>query len=143
MQVRALMATDLATVGPNDSLQTAVDIMLERAIGSVIVCDVQHTPLGIVTKSDVLRAASEEGKPLDEIGVSPVMSQPLETIRPTATVQTALNRLAEAGIKRLVIVDDMELIGIVTMTDIALHLPEEVSEVRHAERHREEWTEED
>lgn len=142
MQVRALMATDLATVEPNDSLQDAVDVMLERAIGSVIVCDAQRTPLGIVTKSDVLRAASREGQPLTDIGIAPVMSQPLETIRPTATVQTALTRLAETGIKRLVIVDDLELVGIVTMTDIALHLPEEVSEVRHTERHREEWTEE-
>lgn len=142
MQVREQMSTDLATVAPADRLQTTVDVMLDRGVGSVIVCDDDRTPVGIVTKSDVLRAASAEGLPLDDIPVQSVMSRPLETIQPGASVQTALDRLQETGIKRLVVLDGLELEGIITLTDIAKSLPELVSEVRQQYVRRNDWTQE-
>lgn len=142
MQVNELMTTELATVGRNDDLLTAVEIMLDRHIGSVVVGDDDGSPIGIVTKSDALRAVAEADTRLQDLGVSAVMSSPLETVQATATVQTALREMAESDIKRLVVVENMALVGIVTMTDIATHLPEEVAAVRNNERQRHDWTDE-
>lgn len=139
MQVGDIMTTDLVTVGREATLKDAAVAMLKHRAGSVLVIE-DDTPIGIVTESDVLRAAASSDRPLDEIDVSPAMSEPLVTTTRTASVQTAIRTMADEGVKKLVVIDGIDLSGIVTMTDIALHLPEELESVRKVEDERGEWT---
>lgn len=129
MRVADIMSAELVTVERSEALSAAVEGMLEASAGSALVLD-DGAPVGIVTSSDVLRAALEAGSALDGVEVDGAMSSPLVTIEPSATVTHALEVMAEHGIKKLPAVEQLNVRGIVTTTDIALKLPEHLAEVR-------------
>ena len=66
MQVRQIMSSPVVTVGVEASLRDAVGEMLDREVGSVVVVDAG--PVGIVTRTDALRAARRDGESLSELG---------------------------------------------------------------------------
>ena len=138
MLVRDLMSTELVTVERDASLATAVEAMLDARTGSALVID-DRVPVGIVTSSDVLRAVLESGRPVDALDVDGTMSRPLVTIEPTATVTRALELMAEEGVRKLPVVEQLSIQGVVTTTDIARQLPEHVAEVRRLESKGGRW----
>ena len=133
MQAHDLMSTDLVTVGRDAPLSAAVERMLEARAGSAVVLSPDGAPVGIVTNSDVLRATLDTGRPLSEIVVEDVMSAPIESIEPTADVNRVLDRMAEHGIKKLPVIEGLDLVGVVTTTDVARQLPEYVAAIRNLE----------
>ncbi|WP_254864630.1 CBS domain-containing protein [Halovivax gelatinilyticus] len=126
MEVREIMSSPVLTAGPDDSLRTAAGLMLDHRVGSVVVMD--EGLAGIVTESDVLRATYVERERLDELVVADVMSTDLATITSTTSVTSALRTMEEENVKRLPIRGGKKPLGIVTLTDIAWHLPDRLRE---------------
>lgn len=143
MLVEETMSTDIVTCSVEASLQAAVERMLENRVGSVIVLN-GETPVGIATETDTLHAGYVTEQPFTEIPLQKVMSQPLVTISPTKTLRRATKRMSEDGVKKLVVVEDMELLGIVTTQDIVDNYHELKSEVtdlvRRTRRTGTNWT---
>ncbi len=137
MNVAEVMSTPAITVSPNDTLETAVEVMLSNTIGCVVVVD--HGVVGILTRSDVLKALTAQRATLTSASVESGMSHRPITITPEVSVETALRTMEEAEVKKLPVVADLELVGIITMTDIARQLPARVQEARRAFERREEW----
>ena len=119
MQVRDVMTTGCVTVPPSATLADCVTRMLMAGTGSVVIAD--DAPMGIVTESDVLVAARDIGEPLADIPARVAMSQPIERIEPGATVRKAAARMSDHGIKKLLVADGVETVGVVTMTDLVWH----------------------
>lgn len=117
MLVEAVMTTDLVTVPIEDSLQAGVELMLRNGVGSVIVRE-DGVPTGIVTETDALYASGVTERPFTELPIRKVMSNPLITISPDKTLRRATQRMHEEGIKKLVVAEEMTLVGIVTTQDI-------------------------
>lgn len=138
MRVTEVMTDELATVPSHVSLEHAVEVMLRHRVGSVLV--VKDGVVGILTRSDVLRLLYERGEPLDALGVRAAMTADVVTIAPDATVARALRTMAAHGVKRLPVREDFDVIGIITLTDIARHQPERVREVRATIAQKESWT---
>lgn len=138
MQVRESMSSPAVTIAPDTTLHDASGKMLEYRIGSVIVVD--QGPIGILTRSDVLRIAYSTETPLTDQQVREGMSKDLVTIEQTSSIETALETMEEHGIKKLPVVHNLELLGIITMTDIARHQPEHAREVRNRLERKDEWT---
>lgn len=138
MLVRDLMATDVVTVDREATLAEAARTMLQAGAGSIIVTT-DGNPTGIVTKTDALAAGSAGGRSFDEIGVAEVMSSPLETIQPDATVRAAVDRMTAAGVTKLPVVDGLSLDGIITMTDVVTRYHDIVREAHDLEARREDW----
>jgi CBS domain-containing protein len=139
--VSEVMTEDVVAVPVERTLGDAVALMLEHGIGSVIVTR-DGDPAGIVTETDVLIAGHETGRPLAEIDLESAMSHPLVTIEPDATIRAAVERMRRSRIKKLPVVDGIEVVGILTQEDVVFAHPDLVREaVRHEER-RAEWDEE-
>jgi CBS domain-containing protein len=143
MRVRELMSTDLVTVPTETDMQTVAERMLYNRVGSVLVTN-DGTPCGIVTETDALTVGYAADKPFSAVSVVAAMSQPLQTIEPTATVRTAATRMVEEDIKKLPVVDGLDVQGIVTMSDIVRAHSDLLNEARKLERGRggrdpEEW----
>ncbi|WP_245902754.1 CBS domain-containing protein [Salinigranum rubrum] len=119
MQVRDVMTTDCLTVPSSATLADCVSRMLMAGTGSVIIDD--DGPLGIVTESDVLRAACDIDEPLGDIPAHVAMSHPVERIEPTATVRKAAQRMHDLGIKKLLVARGLDPVGVVTVTDLVWH----------------------
>lgn len=138
MQIADIMSTPAVTVREDATLHEAIGTMLDERVGSVVV--VEAGPAGILTRSDCLRAAYHVGGALDGLPVTRAMSTDLVTTTPGTSLRKGLGLMEVHEVKKLPVVDDLELVGVVTMTDIARHLPERVREVGTSLERKDEWT---
>jgi CBS domain-containing protein len=138
MLVSDVMSTDPVTCGVGASLETAARRMLDRGVGSVVVLS-DDDPVGILTETDTLRAGVLTDRPFGEVAVREVASGPLVTVTGSATVRKAVDRMHEEGIKKLPVVEDRDLIGIVTRSDIAAHYSDFVREAHEIDSQRDRW----
>lgn len=135
MLVRDVMSTDIVTVPVDATLADAVERLLANGIGSVVVL-ADGNPTGIVTETDALAAARETGAPLAEIDLRRFRERPVATTAPDRTVQAVARRMGDEGVKKLPVMADLDLVGMVTLTDIVYHLSDIRSEAQSlADRH--------
>ena len=111
-----IMTTKVVTLDISELVEEALRLMIKFDIGSVVVVD-RQIPVGIVTERDVTRAALR-GDSLLKIPVRSLMSRPLQTATPNMEVQKAFETMLKLGVRRLPVVDDEKLVGIVTEKDL-------------------------
>ena len=117
-RVAEVMTRGVKTLTPEATAYEAASLMDVVDIGSVVVIDEEEAPVGIVTRSDILRAVVRF-KDLQKVRLRDgVMSFPVATIGPDADVATASKMMGERGIKRLPVVKGERLVGIVSATDL-------------------------
>jgi CBS domain-containing protein len=109
--IRDVMTDSAKSVTADTPAREAAAVLVEEEIGSVVVADAD----AIVTKTDFL-AGMKAGQ-LD-VPISELMTEPVITVQQDADIQTAIDRMGEYEIKRLVVEDDTEIVGIVSTTDI-------------------------
>lgn len=116
--------TEIMTEAPIDTIERgltaafAANVMKERARGSLVVVD-SGKPVGIITERDLVRRVIAENKSPAATKVGDIMSEPLISVGPEATISAAANVMYENGIRRLPVIEDGRLIGMVTSTDLA------------------------
>jgi len=138
MLVADIMVADVVTCDADATVRTAGRQMLECGVGSVVVVGAD-APVGILTETDTVRAGVVTDRPFDDIAVREVASTPLVTTRGDVTVRKAVSRMTEEGIKKLPVVEDADLLGIVTRSDVASHYREFVREAHALDDRREDW----
>jgi CBS domain-containing protein len=120
--VQDIMSKDVITIPIQASMAESAKIMGAHHIGSLIV-EVDATPTGIITERDLLSKVLAKGKKPEKVFVREVMSSPLLTIIPTATIrEAAQSMIAKKG--RLVVFKEGLLIGIITAADLIKSFPE-------------------
>lgn len=120
--VKEAMKTNLAVVSPDISVFEAAKIMKKRKVGNVIIVKDKQA-IGILTESDILKKVVAEGKNPKEVLVKNVMSTPLLIIDPYVTLDDAMETMGKCNIRRLPVVENDELIGIITQRDISRMSP--------------------
>ena len=118
--VKDLMTKDVLTIESNKTVIEAAALMSKNDVGDLVVME-NSTPVGIVTERDFVRRVLAVGKPTTT-KVSEVMSTPLKVIDPEAPIKEAARRMVSRGIRRLAVIKDNKLVGIITATDFARHL---------------------
>jgi len=124
--VRDVMVTDVKTVRPDSSVREVVQKMNKFDVGSIVVVQ-ENRPVGIITERDILRKILEPG--LDPLAVRArqIMSSPIATVREDISVEEAARTMTKRRIKKLPVVRDGKLIGIVTATDLVKSQPQTIS----------------
>ena len=118
--VKDLMTKNVVTIDSNKTITEAAALMSEKGTGDLIVMD-DNTPVGIVTERDFVRRVLAEEKSAHS-KVSEVMTRPLKVIDPAAPIKEAARRMVNNGIRRLPVIKDNKLVGIITAADFARHL---------------------
>jgi len=121
MSVREIMRSPVETISPGAAVVEAAERLRDAGIGSLVVVH-GGEPVGIITESDVVAVAAARGD-TDALTVRDVMSGDLVTIDPESTVEAAVERLRTNDVKKLPVIDDGKLAGIVTTTDISDYVP--------------------
>jgi len=140
MQVRELMSTEVVTIPVDATVADAVDRLLAAGVGSVIVVDSDDTPIGIVTETDALTVARDTGDSLADIDVRAVGHRPVVTTSPDTSVHTVARRMAEERVKKVPVMAALDLVGIITLTDIVWHLSNIRQEQSDIAALRTEWS---
>jgi CBS domain-containing protein len=118
--VKDLMTKDVLTIDVNRTVIEAAVLMSQNDVGDLVVME-NNTPVGIMTERDVVRRVLAVGKSTST-RVSEVMSTPLRVIDPEAPIKEAARRMVSKGIRRLAVIKDNQLVGIITVTDFARFL---------------------
>ncbi len=110
----------------SNSEVTALDIsklMVKNKIGSVLVMDSQHIPIGIITERDIIKKVCVKNILPNEINFKEIMSSPVITIMSYDSIETATQQMTSNKIKRLpVLEENKEIVSILGITDITKHL---------------------
>jgi CBS domain-containing protein len=118
MQVKQIMTTDVRTVSPNDTVTKAASIMEQLNVGSVPVTD-NNRVVGIVTDRDIVLRGVAKGKDSNQ-KISEIMTTNIKYVSPEVDVHTAADIMAENQIRRLPVVENDNLVGIVAIGDLAV-----------------------
>ena len=138
MLVAELMTADVVTVDHEAMLDDAVERLVGNGVGSVVVVKSGY-PSGIITESDALETALRSGRALSAIPVEQVSNSPIVTTAPDATVQRVARQMADEDVKKVPVVDDLDLVGIVTHSDIVWHLSDIEDEATRLDQVRDRW----
>jgi len=118
MDVEKIMVKDVIAVDANVKVKEAVKLMNEYEIGCLIV-ENKGKVAGIVTERDLLKRVIEESKDPERVNVSEIMSQPLIVGSPHMDIEDVVRQMFKYKIKKLPIIEDGNLLGLVTLTDVA------------------------
>ncbi|KQM12173.1 hypothetical protein AOA80_04075 [Methanomassiliicoccales archaeon RumEn M1] len=122
--VKDYMVRKLEVVSPDDSVQSAIELMVENDQGSVIVVDPDDKVVGIFTERDVLRRYLTSQDKFLHLKVSEVMSSPVTTVSTDTPVAEALAIMNRKNIRRLPVVDENNhMIGFVSWMEMFKNLP--------------------
>mgnify|MGYP006303467281 CR=1 FL=1 len=120
--VKEAMKTNLAIIKPNQTVLEAAKLMKKRKIGNVIVAE-DKQPIGILTESDILKKVVAEGKNPNDVIIKDVMSTPIIIVDPYITLEEALKTMGKCNVRRLPVIENNKLIGIITQRDISIISP--------------------
>jgi CBS domain-containing protein len=118
--VKDLMTKNVVTIDEDKTVAEAAGLMAEHDIGDLVIMH-NNSPVGIVTERDFVRRVLAEGKSRN-IKVSEVMTTPLKVIDPEAPIKEAARRMVNRRIRRLPVIKNNKLVGIITTADFAKHL---------------------
>ncbi|RMF28891.1 MAG: CBS domain-containing protein [Candidatus Nitrosothermus koennekii] len=115
--VHELMSKNVITIDDDKTAYDAAKIMAEKDIGTLIIVK-DEKPIGIVTERDLVKRICAKDLKASEVIIKDIMSKPLITIQPNMPIELAATLMAENKIRRLPVVKDEKLVGIITTADI-------------------------
>ena len=119
MKVREIMTTEVATAQPDSTLEEVASMMKAEDTGAIPVLD-EDELVGIITDRDIVVRCIAEGRDATETNVEDILTEDLATIEPDADVEEAARLMSERQIRRLPVVEDGVLVGVVSLGDIAI-----------------------
>lgn len=120
--VRDVMSKDVKVVRPDSSVKEVVATMNKFDIGSIVIVQGDR-PVGIITERDILRRIVEPCLAPETLTARQVMTSPVLTISETASIDEAAKLMARKRVKKLLVMSNQKIVGMVTFTDIVTHVP--------------------
>jgi len=123
-QVRELMTPDPEHLSADDTLVTAAQRMRDADVGSLPICDADGQVTGIITDRDiVVKCVAESGDPATAT-VGSIASEMVYTVGPDDQIENALSVMEDHQVRRLPIVEDGKLVGMLAQADVARTMSE-------------------
>lgn len=119
MKVREIMSKDVASLRSDDSIERAAQLMKQYNCGSIPVCT-QDKLIGIVTDRDIAVRSVASGEDVTQRKVGDIMTDSVVFGSPEMEIADAARLMSDRQIRRLPIVENNSLIGIVALGDISL-----------------------
>ena len=134
MVVKDIMSSPVVTLDENSTSNKVATLMDENDLGCVIVTNKAGKPVGIITERDlVIRVLAKNLVP-DAIKAKEIMTSPLVTIQPEATISEAARRMSGMDIRRLGVVYKGNLVGLISSRDILGVMPELIEIIQERTR---------
>jgi CBS domain-containing protein len=125
--IKEIMSAKLETIDITKNAQEAAKKMNDKRISSLLVVDGDNKneePLGIVTERDLVIRVCAAGTSSKDVGVREIMSSPIVTVEPQATVETAAELMLSNKVRHLLVKDEQtgKPIGIIAPSDLNKYL---------------------
>ena len=134
--LKNIIRLDLHSVKPEDDAIQLVRIMKEKNIGSVLVCNDQQKPVGIVTDRDIVIRCLGQQKDLKQCKVKDLMTSSPRVVRETDGIYDCINAMHDGEIRRIPVVDSQgKAVGMISFGDILSILSKEFSRLIETTTH--------
>jgi len=120
-QIRDIMEKNVITIGHDKIVLDAACLMKENEISFLVVLK-NDEPIGVVTESDFVRKVVANDKVASKVPLSEIMSYKFRAVGPSTEIEDAVQKMLNNKIRRLLVVDDGKLVGVITQTDLTSFL---------------------
>ncbi len=127
MTVNDIAATDVVTATEDATLAEIARTMGDEGVGCVPIVE-NDEPVGIVTDRKIALSLADDGDASNR-AVGNIMTRDLITIESDASVHDAIEQMEDAGIRRIPVVEDGQLTGLITLDDVLVTVADELDEV--------------
>ncbi len=121
MKVRECMCTQISCVSPETNLNNVAKIMKEKHVGCIPVCNNNSEIVGLITDRDLVLRGIACNKDTNTTPASEIMTTKIYSVTPEETVDNATKTMCECQVRRIPVIENNTMIGILTLADIANH----------------------
>lgn len=134
LKIEDIMVESVVTVEADATVMKAIKLMNEHEIGCIVVTR-RGKPVGIVTERDMLKRVIAKAKSPQKTKVREIMTKPLISGQPEMDIEEATRLMFEKKIKKLPVVEQNRLIGLITLTDVARFQPQVIKILKKLSSH--------
>lgn len=120
-QVRDIMEKNVITISHDKTVLDAALMLKEKKISFLVIMN-DNTPIGLVTERDIVRKIAAENKQASTVPLEDIMSKKFRWVEPSTDIDTAVQKMINNNIRRLVVLENEKLAGVVTQTDLTSFL---------------------
>ena len=120
-QVRDIMIRNVITIEHDKTAKDVALLLAEKEISSLVVFK-DGTPIGLVTERDLARKISTSDRKSVDVPLSEIMSHNFRWVEPMTPIEDAVQQMINKNIRRLLVLENGKLVGIITETDLAKYL---------------------
>ena len=119
MKVKECMCSEVVWANPNSTVSEVAKQMLNNHIGCIPVCDNNNNVVGLVTDRDLILRCIASDKDCKQTKINEIMTTNIKTVTPENDVKDASKIMCECQIKRVPVVENNKIVGIITLGDLA------------------------
>jgi CBS domain-containing protein len=124
MLVKDVMSSPVVTLDEDGTADKVAKIMAKNGFGAVVINDAKGKAIGIITERDLVKRVIAKNSKPSTVKAKDIMTSPLATIEPDASVSEAARRMTRLDIRRLGVFYKGNLVGIVSSKDLLSVMPE-------------------
>lgn len=129
LYARDIVETDFLSLPPSTAILDAARQMAARHLGFAVVASPDGKPIGIVTEWDVLSKVVAQGRDPSQVRLADVMSTDLVSVAPGEGIDRVATLMAEEGIRRVLVVKDAKVLGVIRAKTILARLRDYVDSI--------------
>ena len=116
-KVRDIMQKNVITIENTKKAQDAAVILKEKEISFLVVVN-EGKPVGIVSERDIVRKIVADNNESQTTPLETIMSKKFKWVEPNSSIELAVQKMLNNNIRRLVVLEDENLVGVITQTDL-------------------------
>ena len=116
-QIRDIMEKNVVTIEHDKTALDAARLISEKDVSFLVILD-GDTPVGVLSESDFVKRLAADNKKASDVIISEIMSSNFRWVEPETELEDAIQKMLNNNIRRLVILDNNKLSGVITQTDL-------------------------
>jgi CBS domain-containing protein len=120
-QIRDIMEKSVVTIEYDKTALDAAHLISEKDVSFLVIIE-KNIPVGVLSESDFVKRLAAVDKKASEVVVSEIMSSNFRWVKPETEIEDAIQKMLNNNIRRLIILDNNKLAGVITQTDLTRFL---------------------
>ena len=116
-QIRDIMRKNVITIEYDKNALEAACLISEKDISFLVIME-NDSPIGVLSESDFVRRLAADDKKSSEVMISEIMSRKFRWVEPETKIEDAIQNMLNNNIRRLIILENGKLVGVITQTDL-------------------------
>nr|AIF19759.1 signal transduction protein [uncultured marine thaumarchaeote KM3_87_F05] len=116
-QIRDIMEKNVVTIEDDKTALDAAQLISEKDVSFLVIMK-NNIPIGVLSESDFVKRLAADDKKASDVIVSEIMSSNFRWVEPETEIEDAIQKMLNNNVRRLVILDNSKLAGVITQTDL-------------------------